>query len=416
MGIQNRLAHAWNAFTAKEKTPADYSHGSSRRPDRTRLSMVSERSIIIPIYNKIATDVANISIRHVRNDQNGKFIEVIESGIDNVLNLEANLDQTGPQLIKDLVMSMFDEGCVALVPIDTDDDIEKANTFGILSMRVGKIVEWFPDKVRLQVYNERVGEKQYVVLSKRSVAIIENPFYAVMNEPNSTAKRLIQKINMIDSIDVESAQGKLDLIIQLPYAIKNETRRKMAEDRRKDIEMQLSGSKYGIAYTDGTEKITQLNRSLDNHLLEQVTYLTEFLYKQLGFTPAIFDGTADEATMLNYHNTTLVPVLDAIILELKRKFLTKTARTQGQSFKYFRDPFKLMPISSLADTADKLTRNEILTPNEVRAIIGYKPVQDPAADELRNRNISQSSNENIPAASIENNNAGVDEGGNNNEI
>ncbi len=388
--FMDRLYHAWNAFFGRNTANYGYQDlgmSSSYRPDRVRLTSGNERSIVTAVYNRIAIDVAAVSIQHVRLDQNGRYIETILSGLNEVLTLSSNIDQTGRAFIMDVVMSMFDEGSVAIVPVDTSVDPKVSDSYNILSLRTGKILEWFPAHVRVSVYNDKLGQKEELTLPKSMVAIIENPLYSVMNEPNSTLKRLILKLNLLDSIDTQSGSGKLDLIIQLPYVIKTTARRDQAEIRRKDIEMQLSGSKYGIAYTDGTEKITQLNRPVENNLMAQIEYLTSMLYGQLGLTASIFDGTADEKTMLNYYNRTVEPILAAFTDEAKRKFLTKTARTQYQSIMYFRDPFKLVPVSELADIADKFTRNEILSSNDFRAVIGYKPSSNPKADELVNKNI-----------------------------
>jgi hypothetical protein len=340
------------------------------------------------MYNRIAIDVAAVSIQHVRVDQNGSYMETIESSLNTVLNLDANLDQTGRAFLQDVVMSMFDEGCVAIVPTDTSIDPSKSDSYIIETVRVGKIIEWFPEHVRVRLYNEKKGVKEDILVLKKTTAIVENPLYAVMNEPNSTLQRLIRKLNLLDSIDEQSGSGKLDLIIQLPYVIKSEARRQQAENRRKDIEEQLSGSKYGIAYTDGTEHITQLNRPAENNLMAQIQYLTSMLYSQLGLTTSVFDGTAEEKEMLNYYNRTIEPILEAIVTEMKRKFLTKTARTQRQSIMWFRNPLKLAPVIELANIFDKFSRNEILTSNELRAIIGYKPSTDSRADELRNKNLN----------------------------
>lgn len=395
IALSSRLKHAWNAFTGRDPTRyyPDVGMGYAYRPDRPRLSRGNERSIVTSVYNRIALDAAAISIQHVRLDENERFLEVIPSGLNSCLNLEANIDQTGRSFIQDVVMSMLDEGCVAIVPVDTDDDPDLTGSYKIETMRTGKILEWFPKHVRVRVYNDTTGQKEDIILSKSMVGIIENPLYAVINEPNSTMQRLIRKLNLLDAVDEQSSSGKLDLIIQLPYVIKTEARRQQAEKRRKDIENQLSGSKYGIAYTDGTEHITQLNRSVGNNLMSQIEYLTSMLYGQLGITQSILDGTADEKTMLNYYNRTIEPMISAIVDELKRKFLTKTARSQRQSIQFFRDPFKLVPVSELAEISDKLTRNEIATSNEVRQIIGWKPSKDPKADELRNSNINQSNEE-----------------------
>lgn len=387
-----RLQHAWNAFFGRD-APRNTSMGYSTRPDRKRLSRGNERSMITAIYNRIAIDVASIPVRHVRVDANNRFREDVKSCLNECLALDANIDQTGRALIQDAVISLLDEGCIAIVPVDTTLNPTVTGSYDIQSMRVAKIVQWYPDSVRLEVYNEQIGRKVEIELPKKIVCIIENPLYAVMNEPNSTLQRLIRKLNLLDIIDEQSGSGKLDLIIQLPYTIKTETRRAQAEQRRKDIEMQLSGTKYGIAYTDGTERITQLNRAVDNNLMGQIEYLTNMLYAQLGLTPEVFNGSADEQQMLNYYNRTIEPILSAICDEMRRKFLTKTARSQGQSIMYFRDPFKLVPVNSIADIADKFTRNEILSSNELRGIIGFKPVDDQRADELRNKNLNQSSDE-----------------------
>lgn len=393
--VRARLKHAWNAFYSRDPTPTiqDYAtmgYGTSYRPDRVRLTIGNERSIITSVYNRIAIDVSAVNMQHAKLDQNGRYLETINSRLNECLNLDANIDQTGRALMHDIVLSMFDEGVVAIVPTDTSIDPKKTSGYDILSIRTGKILEWYPAHVRVRLYNEKTGKKEELTLPKKTIGIVENPFYAVMNEPNSTLKRLVRKLNLLDGIDEQSSSGKLDLIIQLPYVIKTQTKRDQAELRRKDIEMQLTGSKYGIAYADATEKITQLNRPVENNLMSQITYLTSMLYSQLGLTESIFDGTADEATMLNYFNRTIEPILSAIVDEMKRKFLTKTARTQLQSIEIFRDPFKLVPVSDLSDIADKFTRNEILSSNEVRAVIGYKPVDDPAADELRNKNLNAS--------------------------
>ena len=393
--LGSRLKHAWNAFTNRDPTPyyrGEYGSGYTYRPDRPRISRGNERSIITSIYNRIALDVAAIAIKHVRLDENGRYISEIDSGLNYCLNTEANIDQTGRAFIQDVVMSMLDEGCVAIVPVDTTVDPKVSGSYEIETMRTAKILEWYPKHVKVRLYNDRIGEKQDVVLPKSMVAIIENPLFAVMNEPNSTMQRLIRKLNLMDSVDEQTSAGKLDLIIQLPYVIKTDARRQQAEARRKDIEMQLSGSKYGIAYTDGTERITQLNRPLENNLLKQIEYLTSMLYGQLGITQTVMDGTADETTMLNYHNRTIEPIISAIVDEMKRRFLTKTARSQMQSILFFRDPFKLVPINNIAEIADKFTRNEIMSKNEFRQVIGMKPSNDPKADQLINPNISQPNN------------------------
>lgn len=391
MGFFNRLQHGWNAFVNARDPTLEYSTGPGYyyRPDRPRFTRGNERSIVTSVYNRIALDVSAISIQHVRLDDNGRFSSVIESGLNNCLTLDANMDQTGRAFIQDVVMSMLDEGCVAIVPVDTTIDPAVTSSFDINTMRVGKIIEWRPKHVKVRIYNEKTAKKEEVILSKKEVAIVENPLYAVMNEPNSTMQRLIHKLSLLDITDEQTASGKLDLIIQLPYVIRTEAKKQQAENRRKDIEMQLAGSKYGIAYADGTEKITQLNRSVENNLMKQIEYLTNNLYGQLGITQTILDGSADDKTMLNYYNRTIEPIVSAIVDEMKRKFLTKTARSQGQSILFFRDPFKLVPVNDIAEIADKFTRNEILTSNEIRQIIGIKPSEDPKADELRNSNIAE---------------------------
>ena len=390
--LGTRLKQAWNAFRNRDPTIDFRDSGTAYyyRPDRPRFTRGNERSIITSVLNRIALDASAIDILHVRLDDNGRFLETIDSGLNNCLTLSANVDQTGRALKQDIIMSMLDEGCVAIIPTDTTTDPKKTESYRIDTMRVGKIVQWRPHHVQIRAYNENTGKKEEIWLPKSVVAIIENPLYAVMNEPNSTMQRLIRKLALLDVTDEQTASGKLDLIIQLPYVVKTEARRQQAETRRKDIEMQLAGSKYGIAYTDGTEKITQLNRSVENNLMKQVEYLTNQLYSQLGITQAILDGTADDKTMLNYYNRTIEPIVAAIVDEMKRKFLTKTARTQHQSIQFFRDPFRLVPVNDIAEIADKFTRNEIMTSNEIRQIVGMKPSNDPKADELRNSNISQS--------------------------
>ena len=390
MGLLDRVKHGWNAFMNRDPTNFYRDIGSSYfyRPDRPRLTRGNERSIVTSVYNRIALDVAAINIKHCRLDENGRFIEEINSHLNNCLNLEANIDQTGRAFIQDVVMSMLDEGCIAVVPTTATANPDITQAFDIGSMRTAKIVEWYPKHVKVKIYNETTGKKEDLILTKKSVAIIENPLFAVINEPNSTMQRLIRKLNLLDIIDEQSGSGKLDLIIQLPYVIKSEARRQQAEGRRKDIEMQLAGSKYGIAYTDGTEKITQLNRSVDNNLMKQIEYLTSMLYSQLGITQSVLDGTADEQTMLNYHTRSIEPIISAIVDEMKRKFLSKTARSQFQSISFFRDPFKLVPVNNFAEIADKFTRNEIMTSNEIRQIVGMKPSDDPKADELRNSNLN----------------------------
>lgn len=393
--FSTRLKHAWNIFMNKDPTyrygewPGSYSY---YRPDRHRSPIRNEKTIVSAINNRIALDAAAVEIRHIRVDENGRYTDTIKSGLNNCLTLEANIDQTGRAFRQDLVLSMLDEGCVAVVPTDTTVKPE-TSSFGIESLRVGKIVGWFPDKVRVSLYNERTGRHEEVTVPKRMTAIIENPFYSVMNEPSSTLQRLLRKLSLLDAIDEQSGSGKLDLIIQLPYVIKTELRKRQAEERRKEIERQLAGSKYGIAYTDGTERITQLNRSVENNLLKQIEYLTAMLYSQYGITEAILNDTADEATMLNYNNRTIEPIVSAIADEMTRKFLTKTARSQGQIIYFFRDPFRLVPVSQIAEIADKFTRNEIMTSNEIRQIVGMRPSDDPSADELRNKNLSKSNEE-----------------------
>lgn len=390
--LGSRIKNAWNAFFNKDPTENyryDIGQSYSYRPDRPRLTRGNERTIINSIYNRIAIDVSQIDIRHVRLDDNGRYLEDINSGLNNCLTLEANIDQTSRALLQDVVMSMLDEGCVALIPIDTSLNPNKTNSYDILSMRTGKILEWYPEHIKARVYNDRTGRKEEIILPKKNVAIIENPLYAVINQPNSTMQRLVRKLSLLDIVDEQSSAGKLDLIIQLPYIVKTEARRQQAEARRKDIEMQLSGSKYGIAYTDGTEKITQLNRPIENNLMKQIEYLTSMLYSQLGITQTVLDGTADEKTMLNYYSRSIEPIVSAIVDEIKRKFLTKTARTQKQSILFFRNPFKLVPVNELARIADTFTRNEIMTSNEMRQVVGLKPSNDPKADQLINSNISQ---------------------------
>ena len=393
--LGSRLKHAWNAFRNRDPTQNYGDVGTTyyRRPDRIHLTRGNERSIVTSVFNRIALDVSAIGIKHCRIDENGRYLYDIKSGLNNCLNLSANTDQTGRAFMQDAVMSMLDEGCVGLLPIETDLDPKVTQSYDILSMRTCKIIEWRPAHVKVRVYNEETGKKEEIVVPKKMIAIVENPLYAVINEPNSTMQRLMRKLSLLDVTDEQTASGKLDLIIQLPYVIRTEARRQQAENRRKDIEMQLSGSKYGIAYTDGTERITQLNRSLENNLMKQVEYLTSLLYSQLGITQTVLDGTADEQTMLNYYSRTIEPIISAIADEMKRKFLSKTARSQLQTIAFFRDPFKLVPVNNIAEIADKFTRNEILTSNEIRQIIGMKPSDDPKADELRNSNISQSKEE-----------------------
>lgn len=391
MPILDRLRHAWNVFRNKDPTAVYMNLGSPTgyRPDRVRLGRGSERSIVTAVYNRIATDVAAVNIRHVKLDKNGRFLEEIDSGLNNCLSLDANIDQTGRMLVQDIVLSMFDEGVVCVVPVDTDDDLEQHESVDILTLRTGRILDWYPQHVRVELYNEQTGRREEVILPKSAVSIIENPLYAVMNEPNSTVQRLNRKLSLLDVVDEKINSGKLDLIIQLPYVIKTEARKKQAEARRRDIETQLAEGKYGIAYTDGTERITQLNRPVENNLMKQIEYLTNMLYSQIGITQSILDGTADEKTMLNYNNGLIEKILSAIVGEMQRKFLSRTARTRGHAVTFFRDPFKLIPVSDLAEIADKFTRNEIMSANEIRQIIGMKPSSDPRADELRNRNLSE---------------------------
>ena len=395
MGIGSKLKHAWNAFSSNEEDEFTQSWGTAisygtARPDRLRLNISNERSIVSAIYTRLAIDFASISIRHVKLDENDRYLSEIKSGLNNCLRLEANIDQGARALRQDIAMSLFDQGVIALVPVDTSMNPNVTGGYDIQTMRVGTIVRWMPRHVRVSLYNDNSGKREEVTLEKKYVAIIENPLYLVMNEPNSTLQRLIRKLSLLDAVDEQVSSGKLDLIIQLPYVIKSDARRQQAEKRREDIEFQLKGSKYGIAYTDGTEKITQLNRPAENNLMAQIEYLVEMLYSQLGLTPEVMNGTADEKTMLNYINRTIEPLLDAVTEAMKRTFLTKTARTQGQSIEYFRDPFKLVPIANIAEIADKFTRNEIMSSNEIRAAIGYKPSADAKADQLVNSNMPQS--------------------------
>lgn len=401
--LVNQLKHGWNAFRSRDPTnpyQGDFGYASSRRQDRVRLHVTNERSVIISVYNRIALDVAAVTMQHVKVDQNGRFLEGVQSGLNYCLNEEANLDQTSKAFIQDLVMSMFDEGVVAAIPVDTTINPKVSGSYDIQTLRTARIVQWYPKSVRVRLYNEDTGLQEELTLPKSMVAIIENPLYAVMNEPNSTLKRLIRKLAILDAIDEQSGAGKLDLIIQLPYVIKTEARRVEAEKRRKDVEMQLSGSKYGIAYTDGTERVTQLNRPAENNLMSQIQYLTSMLYSQLGLTEDVFTGKADEATMLNYQNRSVSVIVSAIVDEFKRKFLTKTARTQKQTIMFFNDPFKLVPVKDLAEVTDKFTRNEVFSSNDIRAIIGWRPSTDPKADELRNKNLhapsGSTSNEPLP--------------------
>lgn len=413
ISLISRFKNSWNAFLNRDPTffYKDVGVSSYYRPDRVRFSRGNEKSLVTSIYNRIALDVASVGIKHVRLDDNGRFKEEIQSGLNICFNLEANLDQTGRAFVQDIVMSMFDEGCVAIIPVETDKDPDLTDSYEILKMRTGRIVQWYPDRVKVNAYNEKTGKKEDIIVPKKTIGIIENPLYAVINEPSSTMQRLIRKLNILDAIDEQSGSGKLDLIIQLPYIIKSEARRQQAEMRRKDIENQLSGSKYGIAYTDGTERITQLNRPVENNLMKQIEYLTNTLYGQLGITQSIMDGSADEKTMLNYYSRTIEPIVSAIVDELKRKFLTKTARSQNQSILFFNDPFKLVPVNDIAEIADKFTRNEILTSNEIRQIIGVKPSEDPKADKLINSNISQSKQENSEQTENANNKEGENQNG-----
>ena len=420
MKFTDRIKHSWNAFLNRDPTYNYRDLGGPSygyRPDRMRFTRGNERSIVTSVYNRIALDAASIDIMHVQLDKDDRFESIRDSALNECLTRNANIDQTGRAFIQDVVMSMLDEGCVAIVPVDTTFNPDVTNSYDINTMRTAKIVEWYPAHVKVNLYNDRTGRKEDLILPKKTVAIIENPLYAVINEPNSTMQRLIRKLNLLDVIDEQSGSGKLDLIIQLPYVIKTDARRQQAEQRRKDIEMQLSGSKYGIAYTDGTERITQLNRSVDNNLMKQIEYLTSMLYSQLGITQAILDGSADDKTMLNYYNRTIEPIVSSIVDEIQRKFLTKTAITQKQAIAYFRDPFRLVPVNEIAEIADKFTRNEIMTSNEIRQIVGMKPSKDPNADELRNKNLSQS-NEMIKEKQSDNNNLedNQSEGGNQNGI
>ena len=388
--LSSRIKNAWNAFLSRDPTSLykDYGMGSYTRPDRPRLARGNDRSIVTSVFNRIALDVAAINIKHCRLDDNERYQETIDSKLNNCLTLEANIDQTARAFIQDVVISMLGEGCVAIVPVDTTSNPNKG-AYDVLSLRTGKIKEWYPTEVKVEVYNERTGKKEDIRISTSAVAIVENPLYAVVNEPNSTLQRLMRKLSLLDTVDEQTSSGKLDLIIQLPYVVKSDARKQQANERRQEIERQLTGSKYGIAYTDGTEKITQLNRPVENNLMKQVEYLTSMLYSQLGITQAVMDGTADEKTMLNYNNRTIEPIVSAIVDEMKRKFLTKTARSQKQTILFFRDPFKLVPINDIAEIADKFTRNEILSSNEIRQIVGFKPSEDPKADQLVNSNISQ---------------------------
>ena len=395
-----RLQHSWNAFFDRDRAyyPTSVGYGTSFRPDRTRTRIVSDRSMVTALYNRIAIDVAAISFQHVRNDKTGMYMETIDSGLNRCLTTEANIDQSGRELIQDIAHSMCDEGIVAVVPVETDISPLETGGYDILQLRTGKITQWYPQHVTVSLYDERDGQRKEVTLPKRSVAIIENPLYATMNGPNSNLQRIIRKLSLLDAIDEQSGSGKMDLIIQLPYAVKGEARQQQAENRRKNIEMQLTESKYGIAYIDSTERITQLNRSLENNLLKQIEYLMNLLYGQMGISAAVFDGTADEQTMQTYYARTIEPFCGAIADGMKRKYFTKTARTQGQSIAYFRDAFRLVPTSQIAEMTDKLTRNEIMSTNEIRAKIGMKPANDPRADELRNKNINQEKDAEAPVS------------------
>lgn len=405
MALRDRFKDAWNVFMKnRDPTYSHYDTGTTYyyRPDRVRFSRGNERSIVTSVFNRIAMDAAAIDIKHVRLDDNGRYKEEIDSSLNNCLTFEANIDQTGRALRQDIYMSLMDEGCIAVVPVDTDICPDDTEAYKILTMRTGKILDWRTDKVQVQLYNDRTGEKESVIVPKRTVSIVENPLYSVMNEPNSTMQRLIRKLNLLDAIDEQSGSGKMDLIIQLPYVVRGETKKQQAEDRRKAVESQLMDSKYGIAYIDGTERVTQLNRPVENNLMKQIEYLTSMLYSQLGITQSILDGTADEKTMLNYYNRTIEPLVSAVVDEMKRKFLTKTARSQSQTIMFFRNPFGLVPVNDLAEIADKFTRNEIMTSNEIRQIIGMKPSTDPKADELRNSNINQKEDQpNIPKETID---------------
>ena len=407
MSLFTRLQHGWNAFIGRDPTRERTSQlytsygGGSRRPDKTTFTRSTERSVVNAVYNRIANDVAQVQIQHAKMDQNGMYVTTVDSKLNKCLTLEANIDQTGRSFILDLVLTMFDEGVAVAIPVDTSENPDKTTSYDIYSMRVGRVTQWYNESVRVKVYDERDGRYKEIKCPKHTVAIIENPFYTVMNEPNSTAKRLVRKLNLIDMMDEQNSSGKLDLIIQLPYVVKSEARRAQAEARRKDIEKQLTSSQYGIAYTDGTEQIVQLNRPVENRLATQVKDLKDDLYAQLGITQAILDGSASEQQILNYYTRTVEPILSAIADEFKRKFLSKTAITQGQSIWFFRNPFKLVPVDKVADIADKFTRNEILSSNEVRAIVGYKPVNDPAANELRNKNLNQAKGDVTPPAVVD---------------
>lgn len=390
MSLSERLKHGWNAFmNPVESFKYDYGRASYINPNRVRMTTGNERSIVMPVYNRIALDVSALDLKHVRMDElNERFKEVVDDGLNRCLSLYPNKDQISNSFIQDVVLSLFDEGAVAIVPTDTTINPKQSEGFDIESMRVAKIIQWHPDHVKVKIYNDKIGDKQEIMLPKSVVAIVENPFYVVMNEPNSVAKRLIRKLNILDVIDEQSGSGKLDMIIQLPGVIKSEARRKAANDRRQDITDQLANSKYGIAYIDGTEKITQLNRSIENNLLNQITFLTSMLYSQLGITEEVLKGTADPQTMLNYYNNTVVPVITAIVKSMQCKFISKNARTRHHSIMYFKDPFKNTPVDKIAELTDKFTRNEVASSNEMRSVIGWRPVDDPRADELRNKNLN----------------------------
>lgn len=402
--FSDRLVHAWNAFmnkdpTFRKDTVGSYSYGY--RPDRLRALRGNDRSMVTSVYNRIAMDAASIDIKHVKLDENGRYISDYNSTLNDCLNLEANIDQTGRAFRQDIVMSMLDEGVVAVVPIETSNNPRITSSYDILSMRTGKVIDWHPTWVRVEVYNELTGKREEIDMPKKLIMLVENPLYAVMNEHNSTLQRLIRKLNLLDAIDEQSGSGKLDLIIQLPYSLRNETKRQQAEQRHQDIEDQISNSKLGIAYIDSTEHITQLNRPVENNLMKQIEFLTSTLYSQLGITQGILDGSADDKTMMNYFSRTIEPIMSAIVDEMKRKFLTKTARSQKQSIEFFRNPFKLVPVNDLAEIADKMTRNEIMTSNEFRQIIGLKPSDDPKADQLVNSNISQAKEDLEDAEAVE---------------
>lgn len=413
MAFTDRLQHAWNAFMGRNVVPINIGYGSTRNPGMAQFTRENARSIISPIYTRIAVDVSSLTVQHARLDANGRFKEAMPSSLNECFTVQANLDQTGRAFMQDIVMSMLDEGVVAVVPVETEDDPTIKNSFDITNLRTGKILEWYPQHVKVRLYNEQTGLKEDITLPKKMVAIIENPFYSVMNEPNSTMQRLRKKLLMIDAIDEQNSSGKLNMIIQLPYIVKSQGRLDQATKRREQIENQLVNSQHGIAYIDGTEKVIQLNRSVENNLLEQIQYLTDQLYNQLGMPKGVFDGTADEQTMINYQTRTIEPIASAIINEMERKFLTKTARTRGQAIMFFNDPFKLVPVSQMAEIADKFTRNEILSSNEIRQIIGYKPADDPQADELRNKNLNQSADAKPAAVPVDD--EGNDEGVSQNE-